>query len=97
MAFLCPEQAMDTTDDTTELLTMTALLRHATDEHGSGPASGAIRAYIASGLIRPTRDSTGRLLFRPSDARRVLQIYQARKVRHGVTGRRDGSTTQGLK
>jgi len=77
---------MDIDDSAT--LTMTALVRRATDESSNGPAVGAIRAYIASGLLRPVKDSTGRLLFRPSDAGRALQIYQARKARHGATGRR---------
>ena len=77
---------MDTDDPAT--LTTTALVRAATDEHGCGPAVGAIRAYVASGLIIPTRDSSGRFLFRRSDAKRVLQIYHERKARHGATGRR---------
>jgi len=77
---------MDINDSRT--LTTTALVRRATDEHGHGPAVGAIRAYVADGLITPLKDTSGRWLFRDSDAKLALQIYQARKARHGATGRR---------
>ena len=69
-------------------LTITSLIRLSVDSAGRGPSAGAVRTYCADGLIRPGRDSSGRLLFRPSDAKLALQIYQARKARHGVTGRR---------
>jgi predicted site-specific integrase-resolvase len=75
-------------DDPSTFITITAIVRRATDEDGSGPSAGAIRNYVADGLLAVARDSTGRLLFRLSDAKRVLQIYQARKERHGKTGRR---------
>ena len=75
-------------DDDSPVLTITAMVRLATDEHGSGPSAGAIRNYVADGLLKAAQDSTGRLLFRRSDAQRALQIYQARKARHGATGRR---------
>jgi len=69
-------------------LTMTALVRLAVDADGKGPSAGAIRTYVIDGLIRPARDSSGRYLFRPSDAQLAVQIYQARARRHGMTGRR---------
>lgn len=70
------------------MLTITAIVKLATDEHGSGPSAGAIRNYVAQGLLQAAQDSTGRLQFTPSDGKRALQIYQARKARHGATGRR---------
>ena len=78
----------ETRNDDPAVLTITALVRLATDENGHGPSAGAIRTYVADGLLKAAQDSTGRLLFRRSDAQRVLQIYQARKARHGATGRR---------
>lgn len=76
--------------DDAPVLTITAIVRLATDERGCGPSAGAIRNYVADGLLKAAQDSTGRLLFRRSDAKRVLQIYEARKARHGATGRRAG-------
>jgi len=69
-------------------LTITSLVRLAVDSDGRGPSPGAIRTYCADGLIKPGRDSSGRLLFRPSDAKLALSIYKARAARHGLTGRR---------
>ena len=75
-------------DDDPPILTSTALVRLATDKDGHGPGATAIRRYVADGLLKAAQDSTGRLLFRRSDAQRVLQIYQMRKARHGATGQR---------
>lgn len=83
----------DTRDGDPATLTITALVRCATDEKGCGPSAGAIRTYVADGLLPATQDSSGRYLFRRSDAKRALQIYQARKARHGATGRRACSAT----
>jgi hypothetical protein len=69
-------------------LTITALMRLAVDSQGRGPSAGAIRTYVADGLIKAARDSTGRLLFRPSDAKLALQVYESRTRRHGRTGKR---------
>lgn len=69
-------------------LTITALLRRAVDDQGNGPAIGTLRRFIKDGLLHPVRDSSGRYLFRPSDADRVIAIYQARALRHGATGQR---------
>lgn len=74
--------------DDPAVLTITALVRCATDEHGQGPSAGAIRTYVTDGLLNAVQDSSGRYLFRRSDAARVLHIYQARRARHGATGRR---------
>jgi hypothetical protein len=77
---------MDTQEP--RILTMTGMIRAAVDEHGQGPSEKAIRTYIADGLINPLRHSSGRFLFSRSDARLALQIYEARRVRHGATGPR---------
>jgi hypothetical protein len=77
-----------TSNDDPAVLAITALVRLATDTDGSGPSAGAIRNYVIQGLLQVAQDSTGRLLFRRSDAKKALQIYQARKARHGATGRR---------
>jgi hypothetical protein len=73
-------------EDSSTFITITMLMRLASDGHGAGPSSAAIRNYVSSGVLRASRDSTGRLLFRRSDAPKALQIYQARKARHGLTG-----------
>jgi hypothetical protein len=83
-----PKKPATNEHDDTQTVTITALVRSATDEHGNGPSAGAIRTYVADGVLPAVRDTTGRLLFRRSDARIALQIYQARKARHGKTGRR---------
>jgi len=75
-------------DDDSATLTITALVRLATDKDGNGPSAGAIRNYVTDGLIVIAKDSSGRFLFRHSDGKLALQIYQARKARHGATGRR---------
>jgi DNA-binding transcriptional MerR regulator len=77
---------VDTFDSDSAVLTIGALKSLAVDEYGNGPSAGAIRTYVNDGLLSATRDSSGRLLFRRSDARRVLQIYAARRARHGATG-----------
>lgn len=84
---LCPLPSPDREHDYPSL-TITSLVRLAVDEHGRGPSPGAIRTYVADGLIKPGRDSSGRLLFRQSDAKLALQIYVARTARHGAVGRR---------
>ena len=72
----------------TPCLTMGALVRLATGPDGRGPSANTIRNYVRDGLIRPAKDSTGRHLFRRSDAALALQIYTSRRERHGATGRR---------
>lgn len=81
----------NTPDDDPAVLTITALVRAATDSNGHGPSAGAIRTYVSDGLLRATQDSSGRFLFRRADAQLALQIYAARRLRHGATGRRVGS------
>jgi hypothetical protein len=73
------------TDD--GLITIGTLLRLASDEHGRGPSGCTVHGYVKDKLLHPLKDSTGRLLFKRSDAATVKQIYQARIARHGLTGR----------
>jgi hypothetical protein len=77
------------TNDTDDVprLTITALVRLAVDEQGCGPSAGTISVYVRDGILNPVKDTTGRHLFRPSNARIALQVYKARRARHGKTGR----------
>lgn len=70
---------------------MSDFVRMATDTRNSlfhGPSASTIKNYVDQGLLPALRDSTGRLLFRRSDAKRALAIYWARKRRHGAVGKR---------
>lgn len=69
--------------DDTPSLTITALVRRATDADGNGPSAGAIRRYIAAGLLPVTKAGAGQYLFKPSDASLALRIYKSRQVRQG--------------
>ena len=84
-AFLFACRGKYMTED--EFITMGTLLRLASDEHGRGPSNATVHHYVRDGLLHPAKDSTGRLLFKRSDAATVRQIYQARIARHGATGR----------
>jgi hypothetical protein len=74
-------------DNDSELITMGMLLRLASDEHGRGPSNATVHHYVRDGLIHPAKGSTGRLLFKRSDAVIARQIYWERKKRHGAVGR----------
>ena len=65
-----------------------AFMRLATDQTGKGPSAATLGNYVRHGLLPALWDSSGRLLFRASDAQRALQIYLARKDRHGDVGRK---------
>jgi len=76
--------------DETPRLTVSSVVRLATGPDGRGPSAGTILVYVRDGLLNPVKDSSGRNLFRPSDAALALRIYAARRERHGATGRRAG-------
>jgi hypothetical protein len=54
----------------------------------AGVSVATLRAYEASGLVRPLRTAHGVRLFTQADVEKVKQIYRARLERHGKTGAR---------